>query len=89
MVARRDAGEAIDLGLMKAVLGNADLGGVTVGQYLGNLMHDATTISGAPSYARLIAQAARMRAVKETSQFGIDAMASGTVHDRRPRHARP
>ena len=81
MVARRDAGEVIDLGLMKAVLGDADLGGVTVGQYLVNLMHGATTISGAPSYARLIAQAARMRAVFETSQFGIAAMIGSTVHD--------
>ncbi|WP_409568226.1 DnaB-like helicase N-terminal domain-containing protein, partial [Methylobacterium sp. E-041] len=41
MVVRRDAGEAIDLGLMKAVLGDAELGGVTVGQYLVNLMHGA------------------------------------------------
>ncbi|MCJ2041028.1 replicative DNA helicase [Methylobacterium sp. J-059] len=81
MVARRDAGEAIDLGLMKAVLGDADLGGVTVGQYLVNLMHGATTISNAPSYARLVAQAARMRTVFETSQFGIAAMTGSTVHD--------
>ncbi|MCJ2040136.1 hypothetical protein MKK55_14475, partial [Methylobacterium sp. J-059] len=81
MVARRDAGEAIDLGLMKAVLGNADLGGVTVGQYLVNLLHGANTISNAPSYARLVAQAARMRAVFETSQFGIAAMTGSTVHD--------
>ena len=81
MVARRDAGEVIDLGLMKAILGDADLGGVTTGQYLVNLMHGATTISGAPSYARLIAQAARMRSVIETSQFGIAAMTGSTVHD--------
>lgn len=81
MIARRDAGEAIDLGLMKAVLGNADLGGVTVGQYLVNLMRDATTVSGAPSYARLIAQAARMRVVVETARFGIQAMSDNTVHD--------
>ena len=55
MIQRRDAGEAIDFGLMKAVLGNADLGGVTVGAYLAKLIAEAITVSGASSYARQIA----------------------------------
>lgn len=80
MCARRDAGEAIDPTLMKAVLGNADLGGMTVGAYIARLCHDATTVSGAPSYARLIAQAARMRKVLETAQAAVAAMTSGSVH---------
>lgn len=80
MCMRRDAGEAIDFHLMTAVLGNADLGGVTVGGYLGRLAHSATTVSGAPSYARLIAQAARMRKVFETAQAAVAAMTSGSVH---------
>jgi replicative DNA helicase len=81
MCDRRDAGEAIDLGLMKAVLGDTDLGsGQTVGGYIVQLMRGATTISGAPSYARLIAQAARMRRVLETSQAAVAAMTSGSVH---------
>ena len=81
MCARRDAGEAIDFHLMTAVLGNADLGGVTVGEYLGRLARDATTVSGAPSYARLIAQAARMRKVLDTAQAAVAAMTSGSVHN--------
>ncbi|WP_264047961.1 replicative DNA helicase [Methylobacterium flocculans] len=80
MIQRRDAGEAIDFGLMKAVLGNADLGGFTVGGYLAKLVSEAITVSGAASYARLIAQAARMRRVLETSQAAIAAMTAGSVH---------
>lgn len=79
MIQRRDAGEAIDFGLMKAVLGNADLGGFTVGGYLAKLVSEAITVSGAASYARLIAQAARMRRVLETSQAAIAAMTDGSV----------
>jgi replicative DNA helicase len=81
MCVRRDAGEAIDFHLMTAVLGNADLGGVTVGQYLARLARDATTVSGAPSYARLIAQAARMRKVLDTAQVAVAAMTSDSVHN--------
>ncbi|MCJ2038249.1 DnaB helicase C-terminal domain-containing protein, partial [Methylobacterium sp. J-059] len=73
--------DALDLGRMRAVHGNATLGGVTVGKSFVNLMHGATTIRNAPSYARLVAQDARMRAVFETSQFGIAAITGSTVHD--------
>ncbi|KQP53055.1 replicative DNA helicase [Methylobacterium sp. Leaf106] len=79
MCQRRDVGETIDFKLMKAVLGNADLGGATVGQYLGRLVAEATTVSGAPGYARLIAQAAQMRRVLETCQAGTAAMMAGAV----------
>ena len=81
MRACSEAGEAFNYLLVKTRLGNLDLGGITVGQYVVNLMRDATTVSGAPSHARLIAQAARMRTVFETSQLGIAAMTGGTVHD--------
>jgi replicative DNA helicase len=77
----RDAGEAIDFRLMATALGNADLGGVTLGGYLARLARDATTVSGAPSYARLIAQAARMRRVLATSEAAITAMTAGAIHD--------
>lgn len=80
MIQRRDAGEAIDFGLMKAMLGNADLGGITVGGYLAKLIAEAITVSGAASYARLIAQAARMRLVFDTSMAGAAAMTTGSVH---------
>ncbi|MDR7040512.1 replicative DNA helicase [Methylobacterium sp. BE186] len=80
MCQRRDAGEAIDLGLMKAVLGNADLGGLSVGGYLARLLSGAVTISGAPDYARLIAQAAQMRRVLDTAQSAVALMTAGSVH---------
>ncbi|NEU13568.1 AAA family ATPase [Methylobacterium sp. BTF04] len=79
MCQRRDAGEAIDLGLMKAILGNADLGGITVGSYVGRLVTGATTISGAPDYARLIAQSAQMRLVLATAEAAVAAMSVDSV----------
>lgn len=81
MCARRDAGEPIDRKLMVAVLGDADLGGVTVGGYLGRLVAEATTVINAPGYARAIAQAARMRRVLATAQEAVAAMTDGSVRD--------
>lgn len=72
MCERRDAGQSIDFGLMKAVLGKADLGGLTIGQYLNRLMHDATTVVGAPGYARAIAEAAQTRRILEISLGGVE-----------------
>ena len=71
MCQRREAGEAIDLGLMKATLGNADLGGMTVGQYLVELMRGATTLTHVKDYCLTIARAAQMRKVVETARIGI------------------
>lgn len=80
MCERRDAGEAIDFGLMKAILGNADLGeGITVGAYMARLMRGTTTIASAPDYAKLITQAAHMRLVMETGQAAAAAMATDSV----------
>ncbi|WP_458424449.1 replicative DNA helicase [Methylorubrum extorquens] len=81
MCARRDAGEPIDRRMMLAVLGNTDLGGVTVGAYLGRLVTEATTVINAPGYARAIAQAARMRKVLETAQEAVAAMTDGSLRD--------
>ena len=81
MCERRDAGEPIDRALMVAVLGNADLGGATVGSYLARLVAEAVTVAGAPGYARLIAQAARMRTVLATARDAEAAMTDGTVRD--------
>lgn len=81
MIVRRDAGDLIDLGLMRSVLGDVDIGSLTVGQYLVNLMKGATTISGAPSYARLISQAAQMRVVMETAQAAVLRMSEGVVEN--------
>ncbi|MCJ2080156.1 replicative DNA helicase [Methylobacterium sp. J-090] len=72
MCERRDAGQTIDLGLMKAVLGKADLGGLTIGGYLARLMREATTVVGAPGYARSIAEAAQTRRVLEISLGGVE-----------------
>ena len=79
MCIKRDAGEAIDIKLMQAVCGNADLGGVTVGSYIAKIAAEAITVSGAPDYARTIAQAAQMRRVLETAQAAVASMSDGSV----------
>ena len=81
MCDRRDAGDAIDFRLMKVVLGDVDLGGLTLGAYLARLASEAITVSGAPGYARMIADAARMRTVLETAQAAVARMTDGSVHD--------
>ncbi|CAA2144300.1 replicative DNA helicase [Methylobacterium bullatum] len=80
MCERRDAGDAIDWKLMKAALGDADLGGLTAGAYLARLASEAITVVGAPGYARMIADAARMRTVLETAQAAVARMTDGSVH---------
>ena len=81
MCDRRDAGDAIDFRLMKVVLGDVDLGGLPLGAYLARLASEAITVSGAPGYARMIAEAARMRTVLETAQAAVARMTDGSVHD--------
>ena len=81
MCQRRDAGEHIDWRLVTAVLSDADLGGVPLSRYLAKLAAEAITVSGAPGYARIIAEAARMRTVLATAQAAVDRMTEGTVHD--------
>ncbi len=81
MCAKRDAGEHIDITLVRLTVGNGDLGGQTVGQYLAALGASATTISGAPSYARLVRSAAQMRRVLETAQHAVSTMTDGSVFD--------
>ncbi|MFB0487767.1 replicative DNA helicase [Methylobacterium sp. OAE515] len=79
MCQRRDAGEVIDWKLMTSVLGNADLGGISVSAYLAKLCAEAITVIGAPGYARMIAEAAQMRRVLETAQAAVAQMTDGSV----------
>ncbi|MFD0935330.1 replicative DNA helicase, partial [Methylobacterium trifolii] len=82
MCDRRDAGDAIDWKLLKAVLGDVDLGsGVSLGSYLAKLVSEAITVVGAPGYARMIAEAARMRTVLDTALAAVARMTDGSVHD--------
>lgn len=80
MLERWSRGEGIDLTLMKIVLGDADLGGITVGAYLVRLTSAVTTTANIVGYAELVAQAAQMRRVLETAQAAVFAMTIETVH---------
>jgi len=81
MCTRRDAGEHIDIRLVMTVLGNRDLGGVTVGQYLARLGAEATTIVNAPHYAKAVREASRMRRLLATAKAAQAAMSTGGVVD--------
>ena len=81
MCERRDAGELINLLMMNAALGDADIGGTTVRAYLIKLFSESTTVSGAADYARMIAHAARMRRVLEIAQAAAAEMTAGAVHN--------
>ncbi|WP_066923022.1 DnaB-like helicase C-terminal domain-containing protein [Methylobacterium sp. CCH5-D2] len=81
MCARRDAGDAIDWKLLTAMLGDVDLGGVTVSRYLARLAAEATSVTGAADYARTVAHAARMRTVLEVAQEAAARMTDGSVHN--------
>jgi replicative DNA helicase len=81
MCARRDAGEHIDIKLVKTAVGDQDLGGVTVFQYLARIAAEAATVINAPGYAKAIRDAARMRTIFETARSAIDAMTSGAITD--------
>ena len=84
MCTRRDAGEPIDWRLLTAVLGDHPFGSITVGTYVARLAAGATTVVNAPSYARTIAQAARMRRLLETAQGAVAMMTAGGIADPAP-----
>lgn len=79
MCERRDQGEVIDAHLVRLVIGDRDLGGVTVGQYLARLHAEATTVMNARDYAKAIRNAALMRKLLSVSQDAIAAMSVGMV----------
>jgi len=81
MCERRDAGENIDGRLVRLAIGDQDLGGITVGEYLARLYAHATTVSNAPDYARAIRHAAMMRKLLAACRDGVTAMSSGAVQD--------
>ena len=81
MCRRRDAGEHVDFRLLTTILGNRDLGGETVGKYLGRLATEATTVINAPSYAKAVREASRMRRLFETAIAAQAAMTTGGVAD--------
>jgi replicative DNA helicase len=81
MTERRDAGGLIDSALVRLALGDKDLGGVTLGEYVARLFAEATTIVNAPDYAKAIRHAAMMRKVLSTAQDAVAAMSSGAVND--------
>lgn len=81
MCTRRDAGEVIDWRLIGIALGDRPYGDITVSTYAARLAATAITVINAPSYARTVAQAARMRAVLATAQAAVAEMTAGVVSD--------
>lgn len=61
MTEKRLKGERIDPTLLTSVLGNYDLGGITVRGYLRNMFEEAVTVIGCRDYAREIKRGAQLR----------------------------
>ena len=81
LCSRRDAGDSINPKIMHAVLGDIDLGGQRVGEYLVRLVREATTVTEAPGHARIIKHAAQMRRLLETSVHCTNTMMAGSIVD--------
>lgn len=81
MCERRDAGEPIDRNLIRLVIGDRDLGGVTVGQYLARLYAEAVSITDAPGYAKMVRSAGMMRSVLELGREAIQAMSAPGIEN--------
>lgn len=71
-----EKGEAATPITLKTYLGDGDLGGMTVSQYLARLAAEATTISNAPSYARTVRALAARRMI-----IGLTDEISGLAYD--------
>ena len=71
-----EKGEAATPITLKTYLGDADLGGLTVSQYLARPVAEATTISNAPSYARTVRALAARRMI-----IGLTDEISGLAYD--------
>ena len=65
-------GKAATVITLKTFLGDHDLGGITIPQYLARLAADATTIINAPTYAGLVADLHVRRAVIAAAQEAIE-----------------
>lgn len=61
MCMRRDAGEAIDLRFLKLMLGDADLGGITVGEYISRIYSQAATTFNARDHAKVVRRTKQLR----------------------------
>ncbi|ACL58472.1 replicative DNA helicase [Methylobacterium nodulans] len=73
---------------LKPYLGDADLGGMTVSQYLARLSAEASTVSGAPGYAQIIRSLATRRdlikaarRMEERARFGGVEVTSDEIID--------
>jgi replicative DNA helicase len=78
---RRDAGEGVTITLMAAALGQVDLGGVRVREYLSRMMtHSAISVLP-DEQARAVRRARQVRSVIETAIGVQQAMAGGSAID--------
>jgi replicative DNA helicase len=75
MCERRDAGEAITLRFIRVALGEADLGGRTVGEYLAMLVSNAIGFD-ALDHAKIVRRARQMRVAVSAGQDLLSAMST-------------
>ena len=63
MTEKRNNRERIDVKLLTSVLGDFDLGGVAMGEYIARLAHSAVTVSSCRDYAKEILRGSQLRQI--------------------------
>ncbi|WP_276200330.1 DnaB-like helicase C-terminal domain-containing protein [Chelatococcus sp. XZ-Ab1] len=85
MAAASARGDAINATLVREAIGNSDLGGATVGEYLQRLYGEASTLANLPGYARAVRNSAALRRIVWTGKEMIQrAMAASVMDDPAP-----
>lgn len=81
MRAASSRGDTINATLVREAIGNHDLGGATVGEYLQRLYGEASTVANLSGYARAVRHAAQLRRLVSTGQEIINRASSVSVMD--------
>lgn len=74
-------GDSINARLVREAIGNHDLGGASVAQYLERLYSEASTVANLSGYARAVRHAAQLRRLVSTGQEIINRASSVSVMD--------
>lgn len=79
MCQRRDSGESIDTKLVTMTIGDQDLGGKTVREYLGDLLSGASPVASAADHAKVVRRAAQLRHMMAAAYDLVDGATSANL----------
>lgn len=81
MHAASSRGDTINATLVREAIGNHDLGGATVGEYLQRLYGEASTVANLSGYARAVRNAAALRRIILSGQEMIERAKAASLMD--------